>query len=330
MPRKKRREKGKKQTRARKKGNQGEQVKETQNEEVEAQKLLFDKEESEEAARRIMIDMGFHVGDINTALEHTEFAFGKALLLLLNGLDAQRTKYDTKERFRRHGLKTVKGMPRVTEQGKKQAEIQYIERAQEICHLAVTVLDFGQYAGRTAGACFWLCLAAGVAECNGDVLAQALPGDHPAIALLAEVRGLGLAECIKTGVRNSPLGLCAAALRDHFCSGPKAVLLRESIRAKIYPAFAHIVLNGPARTDTLYQRWVDKLASKEYADELVLVAVAMELSIRLVVIPYTPPSAVAPWTIPTYGATDVPQDGSKTIYLGNNDVHYVYLCREAK
>ena len=99
---------------------------------------------------------------------------------------------------------------------------------------------------------------------------------------------------------------------------------------KIYPAFAHIVLNGPARTDTLYQRWVDKLASKEYADELVLVAVAMELSIRLAVIPHTPPSAVAPWTIPTYGSIDVPQDGSNTIYLGNNDVHYVYLCREAK
>ena len=61
------------------------------------------------------------------------------------------------------------------------------------------------------------------------------------------------------------------------------MVLRESICAKIYPAFAHIVPNGPARTDTLYQRWVDKLASKEYADELVLVAVAMGLSIRLVV-----------------------------------------------
>ncbi len=73
-----------------------------------------------------------------------------------------------------------------------------------------------------------------------------------------------------------------------------------------------------------------KLATKEYADELVLVAVASELAIRLVVILYTPSSAVGPWTVPAYGATDVPQDGSKTIYLGNNDVHYVYLLRGAK
>ena len=49
-----------------------------------------------------MIDMGFKEVDITRALEQTSFQFGRALLLLLNGLDAQRTKYDTFVRFRRH------------------------------------------------------------------------------------------------------------------------------------------------------------------------------------------------------------------------------------
>ena len=33
------------------------------------------------------------------------------------------------------------------------------------------MFDLGQYAGKTSGAWFWLCLAAGLAECNEDVLA---------------------------------------------------------------------------------------------------------------------------------------------------------------
>ena len=56
---------------------------------------------------------------------------------------------------------------------------QYKQRAQEQYHINVTVLDFGQLAGKTTNACFWLCLAAGLAESSGENLAQALPGDHP-------------------------------------------------------------------------------------------------------------------------------------------------------
>ena len=64
---------------------------------------------------------------------------------------------------------------------------------------------------------------------------------------------------------------------------------------------------------------------KEYADELVVLAVALELSIRIVVIPYTPEFALEHWKIPTYEPTNAAQDASRTIYLGNYDVHFVYL-----
>ena len=60
-------------------------------------------------------------------------------------------------------------------------------------------------------------------------------------------------------------------------------------------------------------------------NELVVLAVVVELSMRIVVIPYTPEYALLPWAIPTYGSTGAAQDASITIYLGNNDVHYVYL-----
>ena len=191
--------------------------------------------------------------------------------------------------------------------------------------ISASVWDLGQYAGDTSAACFWLGLAAGLARCNEDVLGQALPVDHPARTLVAQLRIEGVAHSVSAGVRRSTLGLCAAALRHHFCSAPTAVLMRADVKNKIYAAFASLAVRGPRRTEQLYERWVAKLAFKEYADELVVVAVALELSIRIVVIPYTPESALRPWAIPTYGSTGVAQDAGRTIYLGNNDVHYVYL-----
>ena len=121
------------------------------------------------------------------------------------------------------------------------------------------------------------------------------------------------------------MGLFAEALRNYFCTGADAVLLKSNIREKIYPAFAAIGKDGPARTELMYTQWVEKLATKEYADELVLLAVALELSVCLVVIPYTPESSDRPWVITTYEAPSMKLDGASTIYFGNNGVHYVYL-----
>ena len=76
------------------------------------------------------------------------------------------------------------------------------------------------------------------------------------------------------GVQRSALGLLAQALRQHFCSGATSVLLTADIKEKIYPAFSSLAVRGPRRTEQHYEQWVSKLALKEYADELVVVAVA--------------------------------------------------------
>ena len=67
------------------------------------------------------------------------------------------------------------------------------------------------------------------------------------------------------------------------------------------------------------------MATKEYADELVVLAVSLELAVRITIIPFTPPSALGQWAAATYAPVNAADDAARTIYLGNNDVHYVYL-----
>ena len=101
------------------------------------------------------------------------------------------------------------------------------------------------------------------------------------------------------------------------------MLLRDDMKARIYYAFAALDPRGPARTEQMYLRWVQKLATREYADELVVLCVALELGIRIRIIPYTPPSAIGQWAIATYGR----ENAEPMLHLGNNDAHYVYVSQ---
>ena len=64
-----------------------------------------------------------------------------------------------------------------------------------------------------------------------------------------------------------------------------------------------------------------------FADELVLVAVALELKIRIICVPLAPDDARGTWVITTYqnAASTIPDN--RTMYLGNNDVDYMWLPR---
>ena len=63
--------------------------------------------------------------------------------------------------------------------------------------------------------------------------------------------------------RRTPLGVVAEALRTRFCGSESAVLLRPDMKARIYNAFAGLDTRGPARTEQMYARWVEKLSTKE-------------------------------------------------------------------
>ena len=68
-------------------------------------------------------------------------------------------------------------------------------------------------------------------------------------------------------------------------------------------------------------RWVQMLATREYADELVVMCAAFELAVRITIIPFTPPEGLGQWAVVAHG----PEGGRDTIYMGNNDVYDVLL-----
>ena len=59
---------------------------------------------------------------------------------------------------------------------------------------------------------------------------------------------------------------------------------------------------------------MDMLGQNEYADELVIVAVAMELHVHIVFVPCTPPQAPRPWAVSTYSNTGAVAEKTTTMY----------------
>ena len=80
------------------------------------------------------------------------------------------------------------------------------------------------------------------------------------------------------------------------------------------------------RTIDKYKTWVGKLANREYADELVVAAVSLELQIKIVCVPHTPATAGGTWAITKYQPPNTDLADDHTVVLGNNDVHYMWLA----
>ena len=113
-----------------------------------------------------------------------------------------------------------------------------------------------------SAACFWLCLAAGLAESSEGVLAQALPGDHAVSLSLARVRARGvLAYKEDPSHRHAHLGACAVGLRTYFRGGAAAAMTRPDLMAKLYLAFASLDVRGLKSTDSMYRKWVHRLST---------------------------------------------------------------------
>ena len=167
-------------------------------------------------------------------------------------------------------------------------------------------------------------LAAGLGHSSWRLDAQALSGLADTGHFLHEVRTLPLASFDKgEGVRTSALGLFAERLRKYMCAGSDAVLLRRDMLEKLFLAFAAIGTNSERRQLRHYREWVERLADREFADELVILAVTLEFNVRIVCIPHTRPDAPRPWAISTYAPPTAPLGNE--IVLGNNDVQYMWL-----
>ena len=101
-------------------------------------------------------------------------------------------------------------------------------------------------------------------------------------------------------------------------------MLKADVRDLIYQAYAALAGDGPVRSLEQYKRWVAKLATDEFEDELVGRAVSIELHVRITCLPYTPPGQ-RDWQISHYSPVVPFVPDSKTVILANDDVHYVWL-----
>ena len=221
-----------------------------------------------------------------------------------------------RSQIRRHTSKWI--APAVSIRGGEKRR-QYVARASKDLHFAARVVDLGMYAGTTSNACFWLSLAAALTRSTWA----------PRAYLRSSLSGFDAAvtSAIPTNVqevRHSEVGALAVQLRHHMCLGDGAAMLQPHVRDMIYQAFAALDAGGPSRTLDQYKRWVAKLAVNEFADELVVRATAIELRVRITCVPYTPPGR-PDWVIAQYAPVGYVAPESKTVVLGNDDVHYVWL-----
>ena len=271
--------------------------------------------------------MGFPVEQVTETLENCDFDFGKTLRLLFAGMDSARLRYEgVPSRMSRHQAK--KNVRRHADLP-ADAHEQYIARAQAFRpgHI-FRVYDVGMHAGNTTAACFWLSFAAAWSRLpenpgtdqRNDFFTSLVPlrrqvRETPYTNLLASNRRSG----------SDALGLLAQSLRHYFAKTDDCVLRRSRDEQLWFPAFAALTPTARSRTLTDYRRWVTRIGQSEYADELVVAAVAKEMQVRIVVVPYTPRTAGDPWALSQY-ERDLSDE--RTIYLGNDDVHYVWLAPE--
>ena len=175
-------------------------------------------------------------------------------------------------------------------------------------------------------------MAAALAHTRWSPPAQALPGLAEAAALLGQVKAMPV-EDLDIGLTNrhldnAAIGPLAVALRRHMCGGPDAAMIRGETLNMVFPAFAALGHGQGSRELHHYKAWVHKLATKEYADELVVLATAHELNVEIMCVPFTPCTSLRPWTISRYAPPASSGVQLPRVLLGNNDVHFMWLAPE--
>jgi hypothetical protein len=278
--------------------------------------------DEEAGARNLIESMGFDADVTTSALEMADFSFSRALLILLHGCDEDKTKFMGTSHFRRHTLRKTVSFNSIKATGAN-VRAEYVQRATAHYHRPMQVTDLGMYAGHTTNACFWLCLCAGLSR-SSWAPSLGLQGVDGLLDLWPQVRASDLVAMDRSAnIARSPLGLFAEKLRKYMCDGPNAVLARRDILQRLFPAFAALDPRSARRGTQHYKEWVQRLADREFADELVILAVTFELNVRIVCIPFTRPGAARPWAISTYAAHTTPLGNE--VVLGNNDVHFMLI-----
>ena len=99
------------------------------------------------------------------------------------------------------------------------------------------------------------------------------------------------------------------------------------------PSFAALPSRPNAPSMDNYRNWVRHVGQDGFADEQVASCVARHLHVRLIIVPYSPPTARRPWSIAEYPCAEhcgvLGIDEATRVVLGNDNIHYVWLAPTA-
>ncbi len=212
-------------------------------------------------------------------------------------------------------------------------EQEYVARARDELGANVEVVDLGVAAGpwpRT-NACMWLSVVAGASRVlcprAGAPDATLWAQIHADVAAVRATEPALLRQEGRRAPRSDPVGVAADKLRGHLC----AAMATDAGKARFWPFFAQLsgrrnAPGGGGVAGADYARHCERVRENDFADELNLLQCSEALGIRIQVVPSTPLAAPAPWAI----ATVNPLGSTRTVLLGNNDRHYVWLMPVAR
>ena len=120
------------------------------------------------------------------------------------------------------------------------------------------------------------------------------------------------------------VGLLADRLRQHFCA-PGGIMYQPEMVQLLLPAFAALdPRRGCAATIGSFKQWLNRVATRDFADELVLLAIALHLRLWIVALP-----AKSNWAVAEY-PHHAKRRGlnireNRRILIGNDNLHYVHV-----
>jgi len=196
------------------------------------------------------------------------------------------------------------------------------------------VVDLGIKGGGKTNACLWLCVIAGLSRCTpyqcGDAALQPILDEAFS---LEQVLIADLQKQARPRLGDDVVGRTANKLRQFFC-GAEGCMRVQPLSQEYAEAFCA----GQAFADKevthidSYYRWLGRVADCEFADQLILSALAAKLRVRIANVPRTPGKRQpedAQWSISEYpdeetlSQSDIPRD--RRIVLGNDLVHFMWL-----
>ena len=191
-----------------------------------------------------------------------------------------------------------------------------------------TVFDMGIAADKNTNACFWLSVVAGWSRLPLIRYQDKILDDLS--CAVHELNPVPLAHLqVRQRFGMDTIGQLANQLRQLVAGEHGAMMARQCVWQLAFAGLQLAGTNQYPSDSASFKKWLSRVATSEFADELVLSATSQLLRICIRTVPHTPEGSMQDWKITEHPCAALRSseayDESMIITLGNNDVHYVCL-----